>query len=186
MHDLDEAEHLIGAFILCIRWRIGIDVVGVEELHNVEAALVHIEMYVALFKVGRACLPDLGFRIERLYRVPRGLAYALTVRLGRHEQYVQMIVTGSGVYVEYRAAHLFAVGHDAICVAAGGVYRVFYGLTGDYLAISVDMIVARAEFLKRAVLERQLIVKYKLFAVVFGKGARVTVMSFMISYLLKK
>ena len=45
-------------------WMLGIGVAGMEELDDLKAAAVHVEMDVALVEVRRAGLPDAGFRVQ--------------------------------------------------------------------------------------------------------------------------
>ena len=61
----------------------------IEELHDVEAAFVDVEMDVARLEIRRMCLPDNGLRILRLNHFPYGSADARTVAFRIDEQQIQ-------------------------------------------------------------------------------------------------
>ena len=50
--------------------------VAVEELHEVKAAAVHIEMDVPLLEIRRDGLPHLDLRVQLFHRTPCGIADA--------------------------------------------------------------------------------------------------------------
>ena len=58
---------------------------AVEELDDVEAALVDVKMDVPLFKIRSAGLPDLGLGVHALDLLPSCKADTLAVRVGRDE-----------------------------------------------------------------------------------------------------
>ena len=62
------------------------------KLIYLEAALVHVEMDVALLKIRSAGLPNLGFGMQSLNRLPRTVADTFGVFLGRNEQDLKLVV----------------------------------------------------------------------------------------------
>ena len=84
LHPLLEAEHAVKVFSLIIVLFTGLRVVkigmmGVEEFHDMETALVYIEVDVPGLEVGGACLPDLRFGIQALHLLPRCIASKIFV-----------------------------------------------------------------------------------------------------------
>ena len=52
---------------------------AVEEFYNVEAAAVHIEVDVPLFKIRRNRLPDGNLRMQPFHRAPCGILPLMAV-----------------------------------------------------------------------------------------------------------
>ena len=172
-HYFYKPKHLVGAFVvmrfvvfrLVVERLVGIDVKFVEELHYMKSAFIDVEMYVSFLKIRRAGLPDLCFGVQRLYRLPRGETYSLAVRFGRHEKQFKVIVVAFLVYFENCAADRLTVFDNSIGFVVRLVDATLNSFARDDLAVVVDVIIALAELLHRAVLERPLVVKYKLFPV---------------------
>ena len=108
-----------------------IRVVAVEELHDVEAALVHVKVDVPRLKVRGAGLPDLRLRVKALDFSPGRRADALAVGCGRDEQQIQMVVLRLFVDVQDQPADDPAVLPDAVGNAL--VDAVLDSLAGDDL-----------------------------------------------------
>ena len=140
------------------------------KLIDLEAALVHIEMDVALLKIRRAGLPNLGFGMQRLNRLPRAVADAFGVLLGSNEQNLKLIMMCFFVDLQNHAADLPSVHNDAIGFAIGRIDATLNCFTRDDLAVEIKMVVALSELLNCAVLERPLIIKNELLAVVRVQG----------------
>lgn len=58
---------------------VGLWVSGVKKFHNVEAALIHIEMNVSFFKIGDVGFPNPHGGIPLLYGLPRGKSHTATL-----------------------------------------------------------------------------------------------------------
>ena len=96
-HPLLKAEHPVEALTAVVVFLSGLRVVrigmvAVEELHDMEAAFVHVKVDIPRLKVWRAGFPDLRFRVKALYFSPGRCADALAVGRGRDEQQIQMVV----------------------------------------------------------------------------------------------
>ena len=78
LHHLDKTEHFVRTFIGIMFVCIGHLVVGCEiltpKLIDLKTALVDVEMDIALFKIGSAGLPNLGFGMQSLNRLPCAVA----------------------------------------------------------------------------------------------------------------
>ena len=66
-----------------------VGVTPVEELDDLEAAFVDVEVDVALLEIRRVCRPDLRLGIPGLDRAPGVLADAATFDARHHEEQVQ-------------------------------------------------------------------------------------------------
>ena len=90
LHHLDKSEHFVRAFIGITLVCIGHLVVGCEiltpKLIDLKTALVDVEMDIALFKIGSAGFPYLGFGVQSLNRLPRTVADTFAVRFGQYKE----------------------------------------------------------------------------------------------------
>lgn len=98
-HHLLEPEHVIGPVsVLRIARRgpviMGVRVARVEELHDREAAPVHIEMDVPLLEVGRKGGPHPRVRVPRLDSTPRLQPCPLALLVAVHEEEIQRVQLG--------------------------------------------------------------------------------------------
>ena len=84
------------------------------KLIYLEAALVHVEMDVALLKIGGAGLPYLRLGMKRLHRLPRTVTDSFAVFLGHGKQDFQVIVICLAVDLQNHPAYLPAVCDNAI------------------------------------------------------------------------
>ena len=89
------------------------------KLIYLEAALVHVEMDVALLKIRSAGLPNRGFGMQSLNRLPRTVADTFGVFLGRNEQDLKLVVMCFFVDLQDNTANLPSVNYNAICFAIG-------------------------------------------------------------------
>ena len=88
-HSLLEAEHAVVAIMAIGRGRIGVvgvAVVVVEELDDVESEPVHVEVDVARLEIGRAGLPHADFGVEPFDGAPRGLSDSRAVAFRKDEE----------------------------------------------------------------------------------------------------
>ena len=68
-------------FFIIRHFVIGLKILA-PRLIDLKTALVHIEVYVALFKIWRAGLPNDSFGVQSLNRQPRTIADAFGVLFG--------------------------------------------------------------------------------------------------------
>ena len=173
-HHLDKSEHFVRTFVGIVFVIVGHLVVGLKilapKLIDLEAALVHVEMNISLLEIGGAGLPNLGFGVESLNRLPSTVADAFGVFLGSNEQDLKLVVICFFVDLQDHAANLLAVHNNAICFAIGSVDTTLDRFARDDLAVEIKVVVAFAELLNRAVLECPLIIKNELLAIVLGQG----------------
>lgn len=132
-----------------------------------EAAFVDVEVDIPFLKIRGAGFPDLGIRVEPFDLLPRGKADALAMNIGRNEKQFQFVVLCFFVDFQYKAADNFAVLPDAVGNAA--VDTLLNCPTGDNLAVVVNVVVTKPEFLNSTVFEGILIVENELIAVISGK-----------------
>ena len=140
-------------------------VVRIEELHDMKAASIHIEMDIALFKIGCAGLPDINFRMHCLDCQPRRIAKPLAVDLRVHEQQLQIAAAGFAVNAQDNAAGVLPVVLNAIGLRMPAVNSGFDGLTGDDLAVLLKVIITQSELLHSAVQEGSLVIRDELLTV---------------------
>ena len=129
LHHLNKTEHFVRTFIGITLIVIGHLVVGCEiltpKLVDLKAALVDVEMDIALLKIGCAGLPNLRFRVQSLNRLPRAITDALCVLLGGNEQNLQLVVMCFLVDPQDYTANTLAVDNDAVGLAIRRVDRAF-------------------------------------------------------------
>ena len=89
LHHFDKAEHFIRTFVGIVLFILEHFVFGLKilapKLVDLKAALVNVEMNIALFEIWSAGLPNLGLGMQSLYRKPRTVADSFGVLLGRNE-----------------------------------------------------------------------------------------------------
>ena len=68
-------------FFIIRHFVIGFEILA-PKLIDLKTALVHIEVYVALFKIWRAGLPNDSFGVQSLNRQPRTIADAFGMLFG--------------------------------------------------------------------------------------------------------
>ena len=110
------------------------------KLIDLKAALVHVEMDVALLKIRRAGLPNLGFGMQSLHRLPSAVADAFCVFLGRNEQDLQLVVMGFSVDLQNHAANSFSVDNDAVGLAVGRIDTMLDRFARDDLPVKIKMV----------------------------------------------
>jgi hypothetical protein len=169
-HYLNKPEHLIralaGGVLIIVRHCVIGGEIFAPELVYLKAAFVNVEVDIPLLKIWRAGLPHLGFGVQSLNGKPRAVSYSSTVRIGRNEKDLKMIVIRFFVDLQYHAADVFAVNHNAVCFIVRIVDALLDRLAGNDLTFKVHVIVTLAKFYECTVLERPLIVNDKLLAVV--------------------
>ena len=78
LHHLDKAEHFVRTFIgitfVCIGHIMLWLKILAPKLVDLKTALVYIKMDIALFKIGSTGLPNLGFGMQSLDRLPCAVA----------------------------------------------------------------------------------------------------------------
>gem|GEM_PF-5876326 len=89
---------------------------GVKELHDMESAAVHIEVYVSLLEVRCNCLPQSNFRVKFFDRTPGFVSDAFTVHLWRYEQKVQ--VSPVSINMDHDTTCRLSVTRDAVRLTA--------------------------------------------------------------------
>ena len=173
-HYLDKVEHFIRSLVGIVFFVIRHLVVGYEifapKLIYLKAALVHVEMNVALLKIWCAGLPDFRFGMQSLDCLPSTIANAFGVLFGRNEQDLKLVVMCFLVDLQDYAADLPSVNNDAICFAIGSIDATLNRLARDDLTVKIKMVVALAELLDSSILEGPLIIENKLLAVIRGQG----------------
>ena len=96
LHYLDKTKHFIRTLVRIMRFIVRHPMLGLKiftpEFIDLKAALVHVKMDVALFKIRCAGFPDLGFGVECFHRLPRAVADAPAMCFGGHEQNFKVIV----------------------------------------------------------------------------------------------
>ena len=118
---------------------VGVRVVGVEELHDMKAAPVHVEVDVPLLEVGGDGLPEVHLRVELFDSAPGGVADAPAVDFGGHEQ--ELEIAPIPLHFDHRAAHRLPVRQNAIGFAP--VDGRLDDLPGDDLALLLEVVVPR-------------------------------------------
>ena len=128
-------------------------------------------MDIALFKIWRAGLPDLGFGVQSFHGKPSAIADAFAVFLWRNEKKLQLVVMCLFVDFQHHTANLSAFIQNPVCFAVGGIDALLNGCAGDDLSILLKMIVPQPELFHRTILERLLIIKNELLTVIrFQRG----------------
>lgn len=97
---------------------VGIGMLAVVKLYDVEAASIDVEMDISFLEIGCDGLPDGHFRVPLLHRAPRGIPDALAVDVRRNEQQVK--TAAFSVHRDHHAADLPTAQHDPINFAAIG------------------------------------------------------------------
>ena len=126
-----------------------------------EAAAVNVEVYIALLEIWGNCLPYSDFRVHILNFLPCRLTNALAVERGGYEQQLQVSEVVFGLYDN--SAYRLAVVDYA--VSGSLVYGALNSITGDYLAVLLEMVVTLSEFFRSTEAECFLIVLYELLPV---------------------
>ena len=89
LHHLDKTEHfirsLVGIVLFILEHIVFRLKILAPKLIDLKTALVDVEMNIAFFKIGSAGLPNLGFGMQCLNRLPRAVADAFGVLLGGNE-----------------------------------------------------------------------------------------------------
>lgn len=148
----------------------GVGVVLVEELDDVEAAAVDVEVDVALLEVGGQRLPHLYLGVQALHLAPGGIAGAAAVGVGVGEEQRELALAPLGVEGDDHSAHAALVGDDEVGLGTLGVEHLDDGAAGHHLAVLVEVRVALSELFERAVAERLLAVEDKPLAVLIPYG----------------
>ncbi len=129
-------------------------------------------MDIALFKIRRAGLPDLGLGVKCLNSKPSGIADAAAVLARRGEKDLKIVVTCPFVDLKYQSADLFALANYAVCFVFGVIKATLNGGARNYLAVILKVVVSHSEFLERTEFERLLIVENELLAIVCQNGRK--------------
>ena len=169
-HYLKKSEHLIrtlvgGVLIIVRHCVIGFEILT-PKLVDLKAAFIDVEMDIPLFKIWRTGFPNLGFRVQSFNGKPRAISDPSAVRLGQDKKDLKVVVIVFFVDLQYYAADVLAVNHNAVCFIVRIVDAMLDRLAGNDLTFKVHVIVTLAKFYERTVLERPLIVNDKLLAVV--------------------
>ena len=106
-HDLLETEHLA-----LVVWAVRVAMAAVEERRDVEAAPVHVEMYVPLLEIWGAGLPHTHLGVRPLDGAPRLVPDTLAVLLRGDEQDLQVAPVDG--HRHYGAADRPPVLHDPV------------------------------------------------------------------------
>ena len=168
VHHLLKSEHPIVVFAV----RIGVVrvwMMGVEELDDVEAATIDIEMNVALLEIGRMGLPDANFGMHPFHLAPSGKTDATTVDVGRYEQQLQFAQSPFLVDSQHDSADFLPVADDAIGLGIWLVDGSLNGFARDDFPIFLEMVVAHSELLGGTVSKSLLIIEDELLSVGFFK-----------------
>ena len=170
-HYLKKSEHLIRTLVGDVLIIVRHCVIGFEiltpKLVDLKAAFIDVEMDIPLFKIWRTSLPHLGFGVQSLNGKPRAIANSSAVRIGRNEKDLQVVVISFPVDLQYNSSNVFTVNDNSVSFIIRIIDAIFNRLAGNDLSVKINMIVALTKFNHRAVLERPLIVKNKLLAVVY-------------------
>lgn len=168
VHHLLKSEHSVVVFAV----RIGVVrvwMMGVEELDDVEAATIDIEMNVALLEIGRMGLPDANFGMHPFHLAPSGKTDATTVDVGRYEQQLQFAQSPFLVDSQHDSADFLPVADDAIGLGIWLVDGTLNGFARDDFPIFLEMVVAHSELLGGTVSKSLLIIEDELLSVGFFK-----------------
>ncbi len=95
---------------------IGVGMMAVKELHDMETTSVDVEVDISLLKVRRYGLPDLHFRMQTFDSTPCGISDAPAVDLRRNKEDLQITVIT--LYADDHSADRLSVLHDAVSLAA--------------------------------------------------------------------
>ena len=113
------------------------------KLVDLKTAFVYVKMDIALFKIGGAGFPNLGFGMQSLNRLPRAIADALGVLLGGNEQDLQLVVMRFFVNFQDHTANPSAIQNNAVGLAIGRVDTTLDGFSRDDFTVIVNMAVIR-------------------------------------------
>lgn len=89
------------------RGLVGLWVSGVKKFHNVEAALIHIEMNVSFFKIGGVGFPNPHGGIPPLYGLPCSKSHTATLADPVEEKELQIAVAAIMIGGHHRPTHGF-------------------------------------------------------------------------------
>lgn len=107
-HPLLESEHTVHLIFGTLRiWIIGVGMVAVEELYDMESAAVHIEVDVTLLEVRRYRLPYFDLRVQPLHLAPCLIADTSAMCRGQYEQQLELAMLAVCLY--YNATDLLAI-----------------------------------------------------------------------------
>ncbi len=179
-HSLFKTEHAVPFIVAVSFLRVTVTRAGVarvEKFDVMDAAAVDVEIYVPLFEIRSYRFPDFDLRVCFFDLAPRGIADALAVNIGRDEQ--DLKVASVAFDSDYDAADGSASPRDAIRFSP--VDRLFYRFTGNDLTFFFKGVVSYAEFLKRPVIERLLIVKNEALPVFRSQGNKLDIIHFFAS-----
>ena len=123
----------------------------IVKFHDMETALAHIEVDIALFKIRGVRLPDFCLRVFCFDHPPHCLSdpTAVTVRIDVKQ--IQLIALGVRMDIDDNAADRLAVSDDPKRLREFPVKALFYRLSIN------DAFLLRAEFLYRRLVESRLI-----------------------------
>lgn len=122
-------------------------IVFAPKLINLKTALINIKMNIPLFKIGRAGLPNCGFGVQGLNRLPCAVADTFAMLIGQGKKNFQMVAVGFLINFKYHAADLFAARNDAVGFALRVINRALNGFAGNNFTVSVNMVVSLAKLL---------------------------------------
>ena len=111
--DFLEPKRIIGntstiSFMLqSFRGLVGLWVSRVKKFHNVEAALIHIEMNVSFFKIGGVGFPNPHGGIPPLYGLPRSKSHTATLANPVEEKELQIAMAAIMIGGHHRPTHGF-------------------------------------------------------------------------------
>ncbi len=146
-------------------WVVGVSVVAVEELDDVESEPVHVEVDVAHLEIRRACFPNSDFGMKAFDRAPGGLPDAEAVKSGRDEKEVKVAAPFFLVDPDDNTSGDFSARDDAVGLGVAGTNGAQDGPARNDLAVLLEVRVPRPKLLRRTVEERLLVVTDELLLV---------------------
>ena len=118
-HPLLKPKHTIRKlliYLLCRIRIIRIRMMTIEELHNMKATPIDVEMNIPFLEIRRDSIPNRHLWMQALHCAPCGIADPFAVNTRRHKQQVK-IATFS-VHLYDNTADRLAVLHDPVCLTA--------------------------------------------------------------------
>jgi len=112
LHLFNKAKHVVSTGHVRRHGHVGIAVVIIPELHDVEPADIYVEMDVPLLKIGSRGFPCDAFWKHCLKGEPRAPAKALPMTSNLYEEQIQAIHVRAAIDHDDRAANLLSIGHD--------------------------------------------------------------------------
>ena len=154
-------RELLTYFMIGIRI-VGIGMVAVIKLYDMETAAINVEVNIALFKIWSDGFPDLHFWMQLLDCAPSCIADSFAMCLGGYKQQVEIATFTINLY-DYTSNRL-AVLYDPVCLTA--VDSLLNSLMGNDLTVFFEVVVPEPELLQRSVVKCFLIFPDELLPVI--------------------